>query len=66
MLLMGQAGFLSDADALKSMKLYKAEVEPRLKELMANADPAELWEKSKAMPVKQGADLGNFGIEFVR
>ena len=66
MLLMGQAGFLSDEDALKSMRLYKSEVEPRLKELVANADPAEMWEKSKAMPVKEGADLGNFGVDFVR
>ena len=66
MLLMGQAGFLSDADALKSMKLYKKEVEPRLTELMENADPAELWEKSKAAPVQEGVDLGDFGIEFVR
>ena len=66
MLLMGQAGFLSDADALKSMKLYKKEVEPRLTELMEGADPAELWEKSKAAPLKNDVDLGNFGIEFVR
>jgi alkanesulfonate monooxygenase SsuD/methylene tetrahydromethanopterin reductase-like flavin-dependent oxidoreductase (luciferase family) len=66
MLLMGQAGFLSDADALKSMKLYKKEVEPRLTELMEGADPAELWEKSKAAPLKDDVDLGNFGIEFVR
>jgi hypothetical protein len=63
---MGQAGFLSDADALKSMKLYKKEVEPRLTELMEGADPAELWEKSKAAPLKDDVDLGNFGIEFVR
>ena len=66
MLMMGQAGFLSDADALKSMQLYKAEVEPRLKELEASHDPAELWEKSKAAPVKEGVDVGNFGVEFVR
>ena len=66
MLMMGQAGFLSDAAALKSMRLYKAGVEPRLKELAANADPAELWEKSKAAPVKDGVDIGNFGVEFVR
>ena len=66
MLMMGQAGFLSDADALKSMKLYKAEVEPRLKELEANTDPAELWEKSKAAPVKECADTRHFGVEFVR
>jgi hypothetical protein len=34
--------------------------------LAKNTDPAELWEKSKAMPVKDGVDLGNFGVEFVR
>jgi hypothetical protein len=33
---------------------------------MENADPAELWEKSKAAPLKDDVDLGNFGIEFVR
>ena len=48
------------------MKLYKAEVEPRLKELEANTDPAELWEKSKAAPVKECADTRHFGVEFVR
>ena len=66
MMIMGQAGFLSDEDALKSMRLYSNEVYPRLRELTANADPAELWEKSKATPVQEGADLGTFGLEFVR
>ena len=66
MLIMGQAGFLSDADALKSMKLYKNEVEPRLMELAKDADPAELWEKSKAMEAKDNVDLGTFGVEFAR
>ncbi len=66
MLIMGQAGFLSDENALKSMKLYSQEVYPRLRELTANADPAELYERSKAMPAKQAADLGTFGIDFVR
>jgi alkanesulfonate monooxygenase SsuD/methylene tetrahydromethanopterin reductase-like flavin-dependent oxidoreductase (luciferase family) len=66
MMIMGQAGFLSDEDALKSMRLYSNEVYPRLRELTANADPAELWERSKAGPVQEGADLGTFGLEFVR
>ena len=66
MLIMGQAGFLSDEDAVKSMKLYSNEVYPRLRELTKNADPAELWEKSKAMDAKDGVDLGTFGVEFVR
>lgn len=66
MLIMGHAGFLSDGLALKSMRLYTKEVYPRLQELTANADPAELWERSKAMMPKNNIDLGNFGIEFVR
>ena len=66
MLIMGQAGFLSDKDALKSMKLFSKEVYPRLRELSSNADPSELWEKSKAAPVKSVIDLGTFGVEFAR
>lgn len=66
MMLMGQAGFLSDEDALKSMQLYAKEVYPRLRELTATSDPAEVAERSAAMPARQSADLGTFGIEFVR
>ncbi len=66
MLIMGQAGFLSDQDALKSMRLYTNEVYPRLRELAANADPAELYERSKALPARECVDLANFGVEFVR
>ncbi len=66
MLIMGQAGFLSDSDALKSMRLYTREVYPRLRELTATADPAEMWERSKAVPVHDAVDLGAFGVEFVR
>ena len=66
MLIMGQAGFLSDQDALKSMRLYTNEVYPRLRQLAAKADAAELYERSKAMPARQGVDLGTFGVDFVR
>ena len=66
MLIMGQAGFLSDADALKSMRLYTKEVYPRLRELAAKADPAELYEKSKSFAARQAVDLGTFGVDFVR
>lgn len=66
MMVMGQAGFLSDADAIKSMELYAQEVYPRLRELTANADPAETYERSKAIPDKSGVDLSNFGVEFAR
>ncbi|MGE0626748.1 MAG: LLM class flavin-dependent oxidoreductase [Hyphomicrobiaceae bacterium] len=66
MLIMGQAGFLSDADALKSMRLYAKEVYPRLRELTRNADPAELYERSKAMPERAGVDASLLGVDFVR
>ena len=66
MMIMGQAGFLSDADALKSMRLYADEVYPRLRELTEKSDPAEVAERSRAIADKESADLGNFGIEFVR
>ncbi len=66
MMIMGQAGFLSDADALKSMRLYTDEVYPRLRELTEKSDPAEVAERSRAMADKETVDLGNFGIEFVR
>ena len=66
MLIMGQAGFLSDADALKSMKLYSKEVYPRLRELAANADPEELYERSKAKPAMPAVGLDRLGVDFVR
>ena len=66
MMNMGQADFLSDADAIKSMELYSQEVYPRLRELTANADPAETYERSKVMPDKSVVDLSNFGVEFAR
>jgi alkanesulfonate monooxygenase SsuD/methylene tetrahydromethanopterin reductase-like flavin-dependent oxidoreductase (luciferase family) len=66
MMIMGQAGFLSDEDAIKSMRLYADEVYPRLRELTASADPAELYERSRAMPQRTGVDLSSFGVEFVR
>ena len=64
MLIMGQAGFLSDKDAIKSMKLYSDEVYPRLRELTANADPAELAERAKAIPDRQGVVLND--VAFAR
>ena len=66
MLIMGQAGFLSDEDALKSMRLYSAEVYPRLRELTDNANVSELWEQSQSTTPKDGVDLGTFGVEFAR
>ncbi len=66
MLIMGQAGYLSDKDALKSMNLYSKEVYPRLRELARNADPAELYERSKAFPEKEAVATDMLGVDFVR
>ena len=66
MMIMGQAGFLSDQDATKSMKLYAKEVYPRLRELTAKANAAEMYERSKALPERLSADTSLFGLDFVR
>ena len=66
MMIMGQAGFLSDQDATKSMKLYAKEVYPRLRELTAKADAAEMYERSKALPERVSADTSLVGVDFVR
>ena len=64
LMIMGQAGFLSDADAVKSMKLYSEEVYPRLRELTANADPAELLERARAIPDRTSVALND--VAFAR
>jgi alkanesulfonate monooxygenase SsuD/methylene tetrahydromethanopterin reductase-like flavin-dependent oxidoreductase (luciferase family) len=64
MMIMGQAGFLSDKDAIKSMKLYNDEVYPRLRELTKNADPAELAERAKAIPDRTSVVLND--VAFAR
>ena len=64
MMIMGQAGFLSDKDAIKSMKLYNDEVYPRLRELTKNADPAELAERAKAIPDRASVVLND--VAFAR
>ena len=53
MLMMGQAGFLSTPERSNRCAL-QSRGRARLKELATNADPAELWGKSKAAPVKDG------------
>ncbi len=66
LLMMGQAGFLSFDDAVKSMKLYANEVYPRLKALTATYDEGRMKELRAAIPDKQLTALGQFGLEFVR
>ncbi len=66
MLMMGQAGFVTHAETERSMRLYVDEVFPRLKQLEADSDPAETWERSKAMKVIQNVPLDATTLDFVR
>ena len=66
LMIMGQAGFLSDQDALKSMRLYSKEVYPRLRELTAKADATEMYERSKAQPERVPAEASLFAVDLVR
>jgi alkanesulfonate monooxygenase SsuD/methylene tetrahydromethanopterin reductase-like flavin-dependent oxidoreductase (luciferase family) len=66
MLMMGQAGHLSEQDTLRSMKLYNEEVYPRLRELAATWDPEEIMEKRKALPDQDHADITDLSVDFVR
>jgi alkanesulfonate monooxygenase SsuD/methylene tetrahydromethanopterin reductase-like flavin-dependent oxidoreductase (luciferase family) len=66
LLMMGQAGFLSYDDTIRSMTLFAQEVYPRLKELTAGYDAGAMKELRAATPDKDLADLGTFASEFVR
>ena len=66
LLMMGQAGFLTYEETEKSLTLFAREVAPRLEELTATWDSGRAQELRAALPDKQLADLGEFGMEFVR
>lgn len=66
LLMMGQAGFLTLDETLSSMRLFTQEVYPRLQELTAAYDCERLQELRARLPHKEGAELGAFGLEFVR
>ncbi len=66
MLMMGQAGHLSEKNTLRSMNLFNDEVYPRLRELAAAWDPEEVMEKRKTMPDQDHADINNLAVDFVR
>ena len=66
LIMMGQAGFLTMAETLASMKLYAKEVVPRLKELVARHDHDRMQELRAATPDRQLTELGSFGLEFAR
>ena len=66
LLMMGQAGFLSYDDTIRSMELFSKEVYPRLQELTTSYDPDDMRARRAQLPDKELADLGDFGVEFAR
>ena len=66
LLMMGQAGFMTFDETLKSMKLFTQEVCPRLKELTSSYDSEAMRELRSARPDVENVDVGAFASEFVR
>jgi hypothetical protein len=66
LLMMAQAGFLTYAETTSSMRLFTQEVYPRLQELTATYDSERMQELRGGQPDQEFADLGAFGVEFVR
>lgn len=66
LLMMGQAGFLDNDSTLRSMKLFAEEVMPRLKAMEAETDPAEAWERAKAMKAREAVAIDAMNVAFVR
>ena len=66
LLMMGQAGFMTFEETLKSMKLFTQEVYPRLKELTASYDPGAMKELRASLPDVENVDVSALASEFVR
>ena len=66
LLMMGQAGFLTYEETISSMQLFTKDVYPRLQELTASYDSERLQELRAHQPHQESAELGAFGLEFVR
>ena len=66
LLMMGQAGFMTLEETLKSMKLFTEEVYPRLKELTASYDPGAMKELRASLPDVETVDVSKMATEFVR
>ena len=64
--MMGQAGFMTYEETLKSMKLFTEEVYPRLKELTASYDAGAMKEIRSSRPDVDSVDTGLLASEFVR
>ena len=66
LLMMGQAGHLSEKNTLRSMTLFNQEVYPRLRELAASWNPDEILEKRKNMPDQVHIEDADLAVDFVR
>ena len=66
LLMRGQACFLTYEETISSMQLFTKDVYPRLQELTASYDSERLQELRAHQPHQECAELGAFGLEFVR
>ena len=64
--MMGQAGFLTYEETVRSMRLFTHDVYPRLQELTASYDSELMRDLRAQQPDQEHIDLGAFGFEFVR
>jgi alkanesulfonate monooxygenase SsuD/methylene tetrahydromethanopterin reductase-like flavin-dependent oxidoreductase (luciferase family) len=66
LLMMGQAGFLTYEETVRSMQLFTKDVYPRLQELTASYDSDHMRDLRAQQPDQEHIDLGAFGYEFIR
>ena len=66
MLMMGQAGHMTEQETLRSMHLYNSEVYPRLKELAKTWDPEAITDKRADLPDRDHAEITDLAVDFVR
>jgi alkanesulfonate monooxygenase SsuD/methylene tetrahydromethanopterin reductase-like flavin-dependent oxidoreductase (luciferase family) len=66
LLMMGQAGFLTREETMRSMELFSKEVYPRLKELNAGYDEGRMKELREKLPDRALMSMDGIGLEFVR
>ena len=66
LLMMGQAGFMTYDETMRSMSLFTQEVYPRLKELTASYDAGAMKELRSSQPDVEKFDGGLPASEFVR
>jgi len=65
-LMMGQAGFMTYDETMRSMSLFTQEVYPRIKKLTASYDAGAMKELRLSRPDIEIFDVGLLSSEFVR